>query len=64
MEDSKLVCTPMVRGCSLNSNDESPAVNQPTYISMIGSLLYLTGTISDIMHVVGIVGRFQENPKQ
>ena len=31
---------------------------------MIGSLLYLTGTGLDIMHVVGIVGRFQANPKE
>ena len=31
---------------------------------MIGSLLYLTGTRPDIMHVVGIVGRFQANPKE
>ena len=44
MEDSKPVCTPMVTGCSLSSNDESTAVHQPTYRSMIGSLLYLTGT--------------------
>jgi len=64
MEDSKPVCTPMVTGCSLNANDESVAVHQPTYRSMIGSLLYLTGTQPDIMHVVGIVGRFRENPKE
>eukprot|EP00253_Pinus_taeda_P030188 PITA_30188 len=42
MEDSKTVCTPMVTGCSLSANDESSAVHQPTYRSMIGSLLYLT----------------------
>eukprot|EP00253_Pinus_taeda_P018316 PITA_18316 len=52
MEDSKLVCTPMVTRCSLSANDESAAVHQPTYISMIGSLLYLTdadwaGSIDD-----------------
>eukprot|EP00253_Pinus_taeda_P005987 PITA_05987 len=64
MEDSKLVCTPMVTGCSLNANGESVAVHQPTYRSMIGSLLYLTGTRSDIMHAVGMVGRFQANPKE
>eukprot|EP00253_Pinus_taeda_P019905 PITA_19905 len=63
MEDSKPICTPMVTGCSLSANDESAAVHQPTYRSMIGSLLYLAGTQLDIMHVVGIVGRFQENPK-
>eukprot|EP00253_Pinus_taeda_P034981 PITA_34981 len=51
-------------GCSLSSNDESPAVNQPTYKSMIGNLLYLTITRPDIMHVVGIVGSFQANPME
>ena len=58
MEDSKPVCTPMVTGCSLSTNDESAAVDQPTYRSMIGSLLYLIGIRQNIMHVVGIVGRF------
>lgn len=54
----------MVTGCSLSSNDESPIVNQPTYRSMIGSILYLTGTRPNIMHAVEIVGRFQANPKE
>eukprot|EP00253_Pinus_taeda_P001972 PITA_01972 len=58
MEESKLVCTPMVTGCSLNSNDESTAIHQPTYISMIGSLLYLTdadwaGSVDDRKHTSG-----------
>eukprot|EP00253_Pinus_taeda_P021714 PITA_21714 len=52
------------RGCSLSANDESTAVHQPTYRSMIGSLLYLAGTRPDIMHAVGMVGIFQENPKE
>jgi len=30
MEDSKLVCTPMVIGCNISSNDESEAAHQPT----------------------------------
>jgi len=64
MEDSKPVCTPMITGCSISFNDESPVVNQPTYRSMIGSMLYLTGTEPDIMHAVGIIGRFQANPKE
>ena len=64
MEDSKPVCTPMITGCSLSSNDESLVVNKPTYRFMIGSLLYLAGTKPDIMHEVGIVGRFQANSKE
>jgi len=64
MEDSKPICTPMVTGCSVSSNDELPTVNRPAYRSMIGSMLYLTGTRTDIMHAIGIVGRFQANPKE
>eukprot|EP00253_Pinus_taeda_P025891 PITA_25891 len=54
----------VMKGCSLSSNDEIAAVHQPTYRSMIASLLYLTGTRPDIMHAVGIVGRFQAKPKE
>jgi hypothetical protein len=31
---------------------------------MIGSLLYVTASRPDIMQVVGLVGRFQEAPKE
>eukprot|EP00253_Pinus_taeda_P002577 PITA_02577 len=51
-------------GCNLSANDESTTVHQPTYRSMVGSLLYVTGTRPDIMHAVGIVGIFQANPKE
>lgn len=58
MGDCKPVCKPMVTECSLSSHDYSPTVNQPKYRSMIGRILYLSRTTPDIMHVVGIVGRF------
>jgi hypothetical protein len=64
MEECKPVSTPMITGCNLSTNDDSPMVNQPKYRSMIGSLLYLTGTRPYIMHAVGIVGRFQANPRE
>eukprot|EP00253_Pinus_taeda_P035711 PITA_35711 len=51
-------------GCIPSANDESEEVHQPTYRSMVGILLYLIGTRPNIMHVVGIVGRFQENPNE
>jgi len=54
----------MVTRSSLNSNDESPTVNQSGYKSMIWSLLYLIGIRPDTMHVIRIVGRFQANPKE
>ena len=55
MEDCKLVCTPMVIGCKLSKDDDSPELNQSMYCSMIGNLLYLTASRPDIMHVVGLV---------
>jgi hypothetical protein len=64
MEDSKPVGTPMVTGCKLSKDDDSPDVDQSSYRSMIGNLLYITTSHPDIMHVVGIVGRYQSTPKQ
>jgi hypothetical protein len=64
MEDSCIVSTPMVVGCKLSKDDISPDVDQRKYLSMIGSLLYITTSHPDIMQVVGMVGHFQSAPKQ
>jgi len=64
MEDATPVSTPMVSGCKLSKDDTSPEVDQRLYRSMIGSLLYITASRPDIMHAVGMVGRFQATPKQ
>ena len=53
----------MVTCCNLCSHDDSPLVNQPKYRSMIESLIYLIGIRPHIVHAIGIVGWFQENPK-
>jgi hypothetical protein len=58
MEDSKPVGTPMVIGCKLSKDNDSPGVDQSSYRSMIGSLLYITTSRLDIMHDVGMVGRY------
>jgi hypothetical protein len=64
MENSKHVGTPMVTRCKLSKDGDSPDVDQRSYRSMIGSLLYLTTSCPDIMHVVGMVGRYQDAPRQ
>jgi hypothetical protein len=64
MEDSSLVRTPMVVGCKMSKDDISPDVDQRTYLSMIGSLLYITSSRPNIMQAVGMVGRYQFAPKQ
>jgi hypothetical protein len=58
MEDSKTMSTPMVTGCKLSKDDDSPDVDQSSYRSMIGILLYITTYHPYIMHVVGIAGRY------
>jgi hypothetical protein len=64
IEDSSPVFTPMVVGCKLSKDDISLDVDQRTYRSMIGSLLYITTSHPDIMQVVGMVGRYHYAPKQ
>jgi hypothetical protein len=64
MEDSKPMSTPMVTRCKLSKDDDSPDVDQSSYRSMIGSLLYITTSHPNIMHAVGLVGRYQAAPKQ
>jgi hypothetical protein len=64
MEDSKPVGTPMVTRCKLSKDDDSLDVDQSSYRSMIGSLMYITTSRPDIMHDVGMVGRYQAAPKQ
>jgi hypothetical protein len=64
MEDFTPMSTPMVVGCNLNKDDISPDVDQRTYRSMIGNLLYITTSCPDIMQVVGMIGRYQSAPKQ
>jgi hypothetical protein len=64
MEESKPMVSPMVNGCKLILEDNSPKVDQTMYIFMVGSFLYSTTTRLDIMQVVGIVGRFQSSPEE
>jgi hypothetical protein len=64
MEEIKPMSTPIVIGCKLSLEDDSPKVDQTMYRSMVGSFLYSTITRPDIMQVVGLMGRFQYAPKE
>ena len=57
LEDCKPICTPMTVGCKLSKEDESKDVDPKHYISMIGSLLYVTASRPDVKQVVGMVAR-------
>jgi hypothetical protein len=63
MAELKPMSTPMSSTASLGPDDDGEAVDQREYRSMIGSLLYLTMTRSDIQFTVGLCERFQASPR-
>nr|GEU98620.1 hypothetical protein [Tanacetum cinerariifolium] len=63
LEDSKPTKTPMSSKIKLTKDDEADSVDSSKYRGMIGSLLYLTASMPDIMFSVCLCARFQENPK-
>lgn len=62
--DCKPIGTPMVIGCKLSKEDESKSIDEKEYGSMIGKIHYVVHSRPNIAHVVGIVARFQKNPKK
>jgi hypothetical protein len=59
----KPVSTPMSSVVSLGPDEDGEGVDQREYRSMIGSLLYLTATRSDIQFAVGLCVHFQVSPR-
>jgi len=47
----------------LSKDENGVAVDQSMYISMIGSLLYLTASRPDITFAIGVCARYQAEPK-
>eukprot|EP00253_Pinus_taeda_P035853 PITA_35853 len=64
MQDSKAAITPTVMGLKLSKEDSSKGFDPSLYKSIVGSLMYLTATRPDIMHVVSLIFRFMERPKE
>ncbi|KAJ9544963.1 hypothetical protein OSB04_024670 [Centaurea solstitialis] len=64
MTDCSPIKTPMPTGNLLGPDLAGKPVDQKIYRSMIGSLLYLTATRSDIMFATCFCARFQANPKE
>ena len=59
MEDSKPVNSLMIIGCNLIKNDESLEVDHTMYKSMIGSLLYVIATRTNLHYILSLT---KENP--
>jgi hypothetical protein len=54
----------MTTSCKLIKYDDATKIYQTMYMYMIERLLYLTTSRLDIIQAVGLVGKFQENPKE
>jgi hypothetical protein len=63
MTELKTVSTPISFAASFDPDEDGKAVDQREYRSMIGYLLYLTATRSDIQFVVRMCARFQSSPR-
>ncbi|XP_070029586.1 secreted RxLR effector protein 161-like [Nicotiana sylvestris] len=64
MESSKIIDTPIATSTRLDMDEPGSPVNKTMYRGIIGSILYLTASIPDIVFSVGLCARFQSNPKE
>eukprot|EP00253_Pinus_taeda_P015873 PITA_15873 len=64
MQDSKAAITPTVMGLKLSKEDNSKNFDPSLYKRIVGNLMYLTATRTDIMHAVSLISRFMERPKE
>ena len=53
--DSKIVDTPIEYNNRLNTHDGEPLLDTTLYRQLVGSLFYLTVTLSDISYAIHIV---------
>jgi hypothetical protein len=63
MAELKPLSTLMSTTTALDLDKNDKVVDQKEYRSMIGSLLYLTATRSDIQFAMGLCARFQASPR-
>ncbi|XP_070007087.1 secreted RxLR effector protein 161-like [Nicotiana sylvestris] len=64
MEESKEIDTYIATATKLDIDEPDSSVDRKLYRGMIGSFLYLTARIPDIIFSVGLCARFRANPKE
>ncbi len=63
MENCKPTPTSIATSIYLSKDDEGSDINPTLFKILVGSLIYLTATIPDIMQGVSLISRFMETPK-
>ena len=71
MAESKVLNTPVSKGTVLSKNmspkdkEEQEFMEKVPYAQVVGNLMYaMTSIRPDICHVVGLVSRYQSNPRR
>ena len=64
LDSKKHASTPMTSSVKLSFDSTGVEVDPTLYKSIIGSLLYLTASRSDIAFSVGVCAHFQAAPKE
>ncbi|XP_051135003.1 uncharacterized mitochondrial protein AtMg00810-like [Andrographis paniculata] len=64
MENCKPAATPIALIERLKFDDGAEKFDPSIYRSLVGSLIYLTHSRPDILHVVSLISRFMSNPSR
>ena len=63
MSNCKTAPTPVITCLKLSKDDEGSTVDPMLFKRLVGSLMYLTATRTNIMYGVSLISRFMESPK-
>ena len=64
MKDFKPRKTPFLSGVNLEEADSSPMVNNTLYRQLIGCLLYITHTQTDISYGLSVASIYMDQPHE
>ncbi|CAL2265084.1 unnamed protein product [Prunus armeniaca] len=64
MNNSNLVKNPIVPGYKLSKDEKGAKVDASVFKQVVGSLMYLTATIPDLMYGVSLISRFMLCPTE
>ena len=64
MKNCNSISTSVEMGLKLIKKFEGKRVDSIIYNQIMGSLMYLTATRLDIMHIISLISRYMKSPKE